>query len=1133
MSNEIGTLRTRLSFEEDAGRGLKGFKDDLRGLRSEMNVAKSQGQEYSRSLRGMAEQSEILNRRLKVQREQVQELRRRYEESARSKGENARQTENLRNKYNDALASMNRTEEQLRQLRAEIERQQNPWRRLSEGLDSAGKKMQTTGREMTRFGRSWTMRVTTPILGAAGAALKAGMDFEEGMSQVQAISGATGAEFESLRELAKELGSTTRFSATEAASGMEFLARAGFDTNEIISAMPGMLDLAASANMDLGRAADITSNIISGFGYEAEEAGRVADVLAAASASANTDVEGLGGAMATVAPVAATLGLDFEELAASVGMMADAGIDGSQAGRMLRQGFLRLSNPTGAAADLIEELGINVFDSSGNMKSMDEVLAELSDGLDGMGADARTAALATIFGAESTAGWSALLERGSVDLANYADELRNSEGAAADMAAIMEDNAKGAMREFRSALEGAGIAMSEHMIPAVTEWIEKGTDLIRQFGELDAEQQEQIIKWGLLAAAVGPASLVLGNLVTTAGTLLRGLSLVTGAIAAKGGLIAALGLLTNPIGLTVAGVGALAGGLYLWNRRSEDALEVNLDLATSYMEQADTVEGLTDRYEELRRKSGFTTDQIGELLDIQTRMQNESDPGKLKELEDAYNKIAEESGLSRKEIDELLEANNRIIEQTPEVETTFTRRGNAVIETTEAVRDQIDALRDLALQELQDERLIALERQAELQRELADLRIEEKHILEQQQAVREMQGITEDEIDARLQEIVMKRNQEVLSAQELEELANEELRLIDLKENGYEGTLAKLRDQLKENAENVQLTKEELSVLEEIDSMIAEIYLKELDINAAGQEGLAQADEKLAKLREEKSEIEEQISLGNDQGGVLQDHLDKLNEQIRQHESIIGQIEKETDLTSDLLAKDDERNRKLNAANAELSDMEYTTRDIGRAQDETNSRIDEGTKKAEEMHRELSKDATKNVTVTDNGTIADLNARVGAPVTKRVTINATPGNRASVPIAAYATGTDNHPGGPFIAGEQGFELGRMGNHWEMLNAGLYDRPAGYEVFTHDESKKIIRALNTMPAYATGVSASGEAGRIVNRLNQQERPQTQQTRQPIHLHVDVDGETIATQIIDDIDKLLGRNESMESYMQGVR
>jgi TP901 family phage tail tape measure protein len=352
----------------------------------------------------------------------------------------------------------------------------------------------------------------------------------------------------------------------------------GFETNEIMSSMPGLLDLAAAAQMDLGRAADIASNIISGFGYEAEEAGRVSDVLASGASSANTTVEQLGDAMATVAPVASSLGLDIEDLTAAVGFMSDAGLQGSRSGRMLRQGMLRLASPTGAAADLIDELGINVFDADGNMKAMHEVVGELEQGLGDMSSEAQTAALTTIFGAQTTAGWTALIERGSDELAEYTGQLQDSEGAASEMAETMMDNAKGALIEFRSALEGVGIALSEHLLPSVTRIIEQGTDLVRGFGELDESTQKWIVNLGLAAAAIGPVMLAVGPLVTGIGTLTAGMGALSLGIAGAGGLTAALGGLATalgPIGLTVAGVTAAIGGLayggYKLNEWMQDA----------------------------------------------------------------------------------------------------------------------------------------------------------------------------------------------------------------------------------------------------------------------------------------------------------------------------------------------------------------------------------------------------------------------------------------------------------------------------------------------------------------------------------------------------------------------------------
>lgn len=304
----------------------------------------------------------------------------------------------------------------------------------------------------------------TAAAGVGAASIKVGMDFEKGMSQVKAISGATDKEMEKLTAQAKELGATTQFSASEAAAGMQFLAMAGYEVNEITEAMPGLLDLAAAGQMDLAQAADVTTNIMSGFGLAAEETGRVADILAKAASTANTDVAQLGEAMKYVGPVAKSLGVSIEDTTAAIGVLSNAGIQGGQAGTVLRAGLSRLSKPTGEAAKLMKELGIEVFDANGQMKDLPGVIAEFEKGLEGMTAQQRAAAITTIFGTEAMSGWTALIDNGSEALAEYTTELENAEGAAAEMAATMMDNLQGDLILTKSALEGIGIEIYESIV---------------------------------------------------------------------------------------------------------------------------------------------------------------------------------------------------------------------------------------------------------------------------------------------------------------------------------------------------------------------------------------------------------------------------------------------------------------------------------------------------------------------------------------------------------------------------------------------------------------------------------------------------------------------------------------------
>lgn len=498
-----------------------------------------------RQLTGLIEQQRIRIQAIKnEQKHWTSELRKgniTEEEHARKQQELARRlnnTESEMKKYQGQLKRMNSEGKKVTRTYADFDRQ---FRNVGRTMRSVGAQVGITA----GVGFMAMKRVLGDVIGEA-------LSFEHQMAEVKAISGATGDEMEELSGQAKELGGSTIFTAQQVAEAQAGLARAGFEVNETMDAMPGLLDLAASSNMELATASDITASIIRGFGKDAQEAGEIADVLAKGAASANIDVEGLGSSMATIAPVAHSLGVEFEDTAAATGILADAGIDGSRAGRMLRQGLLRLSKPTGEAGDLIEELGINVFDAEGNMKDLDKVVAELEKGLEGQTKQQKAAALSTIFGSESTAGWTALIDKGSDSLKDYIVELENSEGAASEMAETMQDTAQGAITRMESALSGLKIELGEALLP----YLSQGADIVADFAEKLQNMDEATIQTAAETALLVTA--VLG--VTTA---LAGL--VTG--------VGALMAFAGPIGAALVGGTALLGGLAVAIRTNQKRTE--------------------------------------------------------------------------------------------------------------------------------------------------------------------------------------------------------------------------------------------------------------------------------------------------------------------------------------------------------------------------------------------------------------------------------------------------------------------------------------------------------------------------------------------------------------------------------
>ena len=240
----------------------------------------------------------------------------------------------------------------------------------SSGIEGGLKKLGSITTKGLKVATTAITGTATALGGISTAAVKIGSDFEAQMSRVKAISGATGEEFEKLKKQAIQLGADTAFSASEAAQGMENLAAAGFTTSEIMDAMPGMLNLAAASGEDLASSADIAASTLRGFGLEASDAAHVADVLAENANRTNSSVSETGEAMKYVAPLARAAGISLEETAAAIGIMANAGIQGSQAGTTLRGAISRLSKPTDAMTAAMEELGISFYDSEGKMKSL-------------------------------------------------------------------------------------------------------------------------------------------------------------------------------------------------------------------------------------------------------------------------------------------------------------------------------------------------------------------------------------------------------------------------------------------------------------------------------------------------------------------------------------------------------------------------------------------------------------------------------------------------------------------------------------------------------------------------------------------------------------------------------------------
>ena len=321
----------------------------------------------------------------------------------------------------------------------------------------------------------------TAAISAGGlAVIKMGSDFEAQMSRVKAISGATQEDFQKLRDQALQLGADTSFSASQAAEGMENLAAAGFSVTETMEAMPGLLDLAAASGEDLSASSDIAAAAIRGFGLEASEAAHVADVLAANANMTNSSVAQTGEALKYIAPVARAAGISLEETSAAIGLMANAGIQGSQAGTTLRGALSRLSKPTDDMCQVMDQLGLEFYDSEGKMKSLHDQIQMLQKATKGMTDEQRNNALVTLYGQESLSGMLALINEGPDSLDKLTKSFQECDGIAKETAATMQDNFQGAFEQMTGSLETLAIRLYDSVSEPLKNLAILGTDAINQ-----------------------------------------------------------------------------------------------------------------------------------------------------------------------------------------------------------------------------------------------------------------------------------------------------------------------------------------------------------------------------------------------------------------------------------------------------------------------------------------------------------------------------------------------------------------------------------------------------------------------------------------------------------------------------
>lgn len=484
-------------------------------------------------------------------------------------------------KYDALQREIVETEEELRRLQQEAATTSTA---LSK-IDVAGQKMEAVGNSIAGAGKKM-MGVTTVIGGVGVAAVKTAADFDSAMSQVAAVSGATGKDFDALRSKAREMGSKTKFSATEAAEAMNYMAMAGWKTEDMLGGIEGVMNLAAASGEDLATTSDIVTDALTAFGLSAKDSGHFADILAAASSNANTNVSMMGETFKYCAPIAGALGFSAEDTAEAIGLMANAGIKSSQAGTALRTIMNNLAGDVKISGKAIGDVTIATTNADGSMRDLSDILADCRSAFGNLTESEKAQAAESLVGKNAMSGFLALMNAGEGDIEKLSSAIDNCDGSAEKMAMTMQDNLAGQLTILKSQLQELAISFGDILMPAIRSIVSKLQGFVDKLNGMDEGTKRTVVTIALLVASIGPLLIIIGTTISKIGVAMQGfVKLANGVsklkVAIQGGtgvlgkLGAALGGVSAPVLAVVAVIAVLvAAFVHLWrtNEGFRDAI---------------------------------------------------------------------------------------------------------------------------------------------------------------------------------------------------------------------------------------------------------------------------------------------------------------------------------------------------------------------------------------------------------------------------------------------------------------------------------------------------------------------------------------------------------------------------------
>lgn len=553
------------------------LQNALKGVNGQIKSTQSQLKDVNKLLKLDPGNTELLAQKHKLLAEAVSETKEKLAtlKTAAEQANTALANSEISQEQYDALQrEIVETEQDLKNL----ETQANQSATAVQKIAATGEKLKTVGDNISSAGQK-LLPVTAGVTALGTASVTTAANFESSMSQVQAtmgitkdamstVNGQSVNTMDTLSKLAKKMGAETAFSASECAEALNYLALAGYDTQQMCDTLPTVLNLAAAGDIALADASDMVTDAMSALGMGVDEAETMVDQMAKTASTTNTSVAQLGEGILTIGATAKSIKGGTAELNTELGILANNGIKGAEGGTHLRNIILSLQNPTDKAAAQMEALGLSVYDSEGNMRSMNDILGDLNKSMDGMTSAEKSNIISTIFNKTDLSSVNALLANTGETWDSLQKSITDSGGAAQQMADTQLDNLQGQITILKSALEGLAISFGELLMPAIKQivgWVQKFVDWLNGMND---GTKKVIMTVALLAAALGPVLIVIGKVISAVGTIMTVVPKIAGVINTVKGAFAALNttMLANPITLIIAAIVALvAAFIYLWN----------------------------------------------------------------------------------------------------------------------------------------------------------------------------------------------------------------------------------------------------------------------------------------------------------------------------------------------------------------------------------------------------------------------------------------------------------------------------------------------------------------------------------------------------------------------------------------